>query len=134
MKVIDPGHRYTVTQYDAEDPTAVWFIQFMKRKGEMYPGNVGHYPGTNCQELIRVLINRLEYLDRQIPSRSNGRALNYLRAILFELELRAAKRHGLEENFIGLMRKSDVGIEALPTCLHCGHVVCATPRWEEQQS
>lgn len=40
---------------------------FVKREGEHFPGNVGHYPGTTMQEVLRVLIDRAKYVNSQIP-------------------------------------------------------------------
>jgi len=115
MKVLDPGHKYLVDSYDGGEPTQ---ITFMKREGPGYPGNVGHYPGTNCQELLRVLIDRITYLDNQIPHYNNSASLDKLREVLWLFEERAANRHGMT-----LARVVD-RIEEAPHCPICGHVVC----------
>jgi len=130
MKVHDPGHSYLVnklagTKESATTEVGVDLISFVKREGEGYPGNVGHHDGTNCQELIRVLIDRLQYLDNQIMDPANIHAIECLRTALLDLEMRAARRHGLR-----LPRSISREIELLPTCLHCGHIVCAMPVWE----
>lgn len=126
MKVLDAGHHYLVNNLDADR----WMQQaiiFVKREGELYPGNIGHHPGTNCQEVIRVLIDRFQYLNNQERHTANERAVIMLREILWNLEDRAASRHGLPPaNFTG------EPIEKMPVCLHCGHIVCATPQWDYQ--
>ena len=126
MKVLDPGHCYHVNIYDLGKGIhsdllrrCIETIQFMKREGENYPGNVGRYPGTNCQELIRVVIDRLKYVDNQIMDPANIHAIYSLRTALHDLEIRAARRHGLK-----LPAFKFEEIENLPTCLHCGHIVC----------
>lgn len=117
MQVKDAGHRYLVDSYDGGEPLQ---IQFMKREGPGYPGNVGHYPGTNCQELIRVLIDRIEYLDKQIHDDSNHACLKKLRECLWLFEDRAARRHNIDQfDFFPSER-----LEELPTCPTCGHIVC----------
>jgi len=134
MRILDPGHRYAVNILDGLGNTENGIcigkdhVQFVKREGEGYPGNVGHHYGTNCQELVRVLIHRLKYLDSQIPDHNNIHAIKSLRDVLRELETRAAQRHGLS-----LPRDKDlIEIEKLPTCLHCGHIVCKEPIWDAE--
>lgn len=56
MKVIDPGHVYDLRSLDGEQLNRLVFV---KREGPSYPGNVGHYPGTTMQEVLRALIDRL---------------------------------------------------------------------------
>jgi hypothetical protein len=120
MKILDPGHTYEVDIYDEPGFTSPNVITFMKREGENYPGNKDSYPGTNCQELIRVLIDRLKYLNNQIPCPENKDALQYLRQALLSFEIRAAKRHQL---FKGGNWMSMQIIETLPVCHICGHII-----------
>jgi hypothetical protein len=40
MRVFDPGHKY---------------LKFVKREGDNYPRNRGHYEGTTSQEVLRAL-------------------------------------------------------------------------------
>lgn len=117
MRRHDPGHYYAVDCYDGGGEQ---HIHFMKRVGEGYPGNEGaSHGGTNCQELLRVLIDRVLYLDGQAPCIENVSILTSLRIALAEFERRAARRHGLP---------SQIGhpdlIEQYPTCRQCGHIVC----------
>lgn len=119
----DPGHSYFVDVYDGlineKDQLP---IVFMKRIGEGYPGNEGApHPGTNCQELIRVLIDRVEYLQKQIPCANNKAILHNLRASLWLFEDRAAERHGFAPHDFDF-RVDD--IEKEPACKVCGHIMC----------
>lgn len=122
MKVYDPGHRYEVTLLDTESTADLVFnpnvIQFVKREGEGYPGNIGHYPGTNCQELIRVLIDRVKYLDNQISCNENLQIIYHLREALIAFEIRAAKRHKRR------LTLELHGVENLLICYKCGHIGC----------
>jgi hypothetical protein len=127
MKIIDPGHVYDLDWLDGDPDTrglgpridmAENRLIFVKREGDGYPGNVGHHPGTNMQEVLRALIDRVKYLDRQIPHPRNETVISNLRHSLWCLEQRAAERHG---------RTWDPTwweIELQPTCPKCGHIGC----------
>jgi hypothetical protein len=116
MRVIDPGHKYALSHLDGVGEE---ILTFVKREGVGYPGNVGHYEGTNLQEMIRVGIHRMKYLDNQIHDTTNNDGIEAARDWLWALELRAARRHGrtLEPNLYET-------IEHHPVCSHCGHVGC----------
>lgn len=116
MKVLDPGHYYSVNVYDGEDEQYIWF---MHRIGEGYPGNQGEpYSGTNCQEVIRVLIDRVKYLNSQIPCEANIVIITNLREALWQFEQRAADRHGRQ------LPERPIEVEHIPTCVRCGHIHC----------
>ena len=125
MRVVDPGHRYVLRQLDSALPDNLGpadltgELRFVKREGEGYPGNVGHYCGTTTQEVLRALIDRAKYVDNQIPDARNRQVIYYLRAAIFELEMRAAERHG---RVLPLFDMED--IENLPTCERCNHIGC----------
>lgn len=129
MKVIDPGHIYELNWLDVErgfeaedfDGPGCRDLRFVKREGEKYPGNVGHYAGTTMQEVLRAIIDRLKYVHAQKPDPLNNFAMNNLRSAFYNLELRAALRHGRTLNFS--LAEIDC-IETLPTCAKCGHIGC----------
>lgn len=124
MKVIDPGHTYEVEVYDGIGGSEL--ITFMKRQGPGFPGNTSAYPGTNCQEVLRVLIDRLKYLDGQIPCDDNKRAITDLRRCLLEFERRAAIRHGSDDLYpVHLWDVDEVPVELADTCRVCGHLIIA---------
>lgn len=121
MKVIDPGHTYALDVLDGESSTEPEILRFVKREGEGYPGNVGHHPGTNMQEVIRALIDRVKYLNAQIPDwQRNRNVLDHLRQAIYYLEHRAAERHGRPPLEVWQM----YSIEHYPTCAKCGHIGC----------
>ena len=122
MKVLEPGHIYWMEEYpyDAGDPPlgGAQPAIFFKKVGDGFPGNAPPpHTGTNCQELLRVLIDRIQYLDNQIPCEQNKKILANLRDSIYQLEWRAAIRHGTELEF-------DDPIELEPTCKICGHIRC----------
>ena len=114
MKILDPGHLYKLNYLD---DTNTQELRFVKREGDGYPGNIGHYPGTNIQEVLRVLIDRTKYLDNQIPNYENQGVIQCLRRALWCLEVRAARRH--KRKF-----KGSKEIELQPFCSKCGHIGC----------
>ncbi len=116
MRVLDPGHDYLLNNLDGDEKTRLTFV---KRIGEMYPGNEIAYEGTNMQEVIRALIDRCEYVNKQTDSIFTERVIHDLRSALFQLEYRAAVRHKRNTAFLG-----DADLENGPTCRKCGHVGC----------
>jgi hypothetical protein len=123
MKVIDAGHKYALVHLDGSGEE---ILTFVKREGPGFPGNVGSYPGTNLQEVLRACIDRVKYLDGQVPSFHNKRILSHLRDCLRLLEERAADRHGRDKDgrmYDPYFRTNDQ-IEHLPTCSVCGHIGC----------
>lgn len=119
MDVIDPGHVYTLRCLDDQGLEPALMLRFVKREGPGYPGNVGHHGGTTTQEVLRALIDRTKYVNNQIPSPYNKEVLHYLRSAIFELELRAAKRHRRTLNISDISK-----IEDEPYCEKCGHIGC----------
>lgn len=119
----DPGHSYFVDVYDGViNNKKILPIIFMKRVGEGYPGNEGEpHPGTNCQEVIRVLIDRMKYLQNQIPCQHNLIVMQKLRECLWLFEDRAAERHGFASHDIDFRPEN---IEEENYCTTCGHIMC----------
>lgn len=124
MLVHDKGHLYAVVDY----PTGLLQqeIQFVKKVGARFPGNsLPESDGTNCQEVIRVLIDRCKYLNSQIPSKQTTRIIELLRNALYLFEYRAADQ---KDNLRGLFQMSNVrsdlvDIESVPACTICGHIM-----------
>jgi hypothetical protein len=127
MKVIDPGHVYELEWLDGKPRYSVeghsaWpenRLKFVKREGAGYPGNVGHHPGTNLQEVLRAMIERVKYLEAQVSHPNNAGILVNLRHSLWLLEQRAAERHGRPFELSWA-----AGIEEMPVCGRCGHIGC----------
>lgn len=128
MRVIDSGHQYEVTVLDENDQVAYprQVITFVKRDGMKFPGNVGHYPGTNLQEVFRVCLDRVAYLENQVSCEENKQIQANIRDCIRLLEERAAKRHNRnpDPHLYGKDGLSSNQIEFLPTCRKCGHVGC----------
>jgi len=116
MKVIDSGHIYLLDKLDSLEKTELVFV---KRMGEKYPGNENAHPGTNMQEVIRALIDRCKYVNKQIPAKETSYAIKHLRDALIYLEMRAARRHG--RAWSGW---DNIDPELVPYCSKCGHIGC----------
>lgn len=123
MRVIDPGHKYILNELDLKEGSGTQVLTFVKREGPGYPGNIGHYPGTNIQECVRALINRTQYLHNQIPSIHNEAIISAFRIAIMQLEVRAARRHGRNPYPVELMTPG-AEVENIATCLRCGHIGC----------
>jgi hypothetical protein len=98
-------------------PTEEQLLVFVKREGPKFPGNVGSHPGTNIQEVLRAVLERLSYLDKQEHDDRNTLVAGYIGYAIYYLEERAANRHG---------RTPPNKLEAVigEVCLKCGHVGC----------
>lgn len=97
MKVLTIGHRYELANFEAADqPGQV--IQFIEKE----PTNpaLGHpvgtlttvNDGTTNEELLRVLIDRMNSLQTKFPCRENAIATTHFETGLLWLEKRTADR------------------------------------------
>lgn len=116
MKILDAGHKYEI---DSLDGKIIQSIQFVKREGEKFPFNCCSYPGTNCQEVLRVLIDRTEYLQNQQPCAETEAIIASLRNALLLFEIRAAREHGHT-----LKMQSTQELMCGKVCKTCGHLKC----------
>lgn len=93
MRVLDIGHRYELSNFDqAEKPGQV--LQFIKK--EKQPANDGSLytvdDGTTNEEVIRVLVDRMNSLQAKFPCRENAIATTHLETALLWLEKRTRDR------------------------------------------
>ncbi len=92
MKVIDEGHEYQLNEVlhsvgDFEEECGTQTIKFVKR----FRGEENHH-GVINQELLRVLIDRVIFLDNEVPWDGNKEILHHLRMALVLHESRALFR------------------------------------------
>lgn len=116
MIVIDPGHDYWVRSLDGGAPQRITFV---KREGEHYPGNVGHYGGIVSQRLMEILIDRGRYVNNQIPCWETELANQFIQAAWSLYECRAGRTH---ERFTEYPTVQEFFQQ--PRCDKCGHVGC----------
>ena len=118
MIVLDPGHKYLLDSFDGGEPLLLTFVK-RDSPSEKFPGNVGHYPGTQTQEVLRALINRGLYVQNQQPCAETAGLIDLLRVGLWSLEART--RRVREQLALDVVLSS---IEDIPTCSRCGHIAC----------
>jgi hypothetical protein len=97
MKVITEGHRYEVENLDGSPAQVIQFIE--KRAalpGEPAPAVAGQLvtvmDGTTNEELLLVLINRLQFLQKKGPCRENSIVITKLEESLMWLQKRTQDR------------------------------------------
>lgn len=87
VRVIDPGHHYSLHSLDAKESYSDQELIFVKR----FRGKDNH-SGTTNQEVLRVLINRVKFLHEEKPWPLNDQILYHLRMALVLHEARALIR------------------------------------------
>lgn len=106
MRIVDPGHIYALDSLDGDFQQVV---RFVKR----FRGDLNH-SGTVNQELLRVLIDRIQFLDTEKPWPLNGEILYHLRMALVLHEARTLIRK---------VEKGQVLPESLPASRVDGHFI-----------
>lgn len=114
MKSIDPGHRYRLESLDGEYPQE---IRFVRRE---YPNEVKQnvYPGTTCQDVLRVIHDRVGFLNAEKTHWVNPYIRLFIRMAIWLFEYRAA-----EQRNHGYWRTPWFATHAL-MCHICGHTNC----------
>jgi hypothetical protein len=72
IQIIDPGHKYKLPSLDGKHEQV---LQFVKRcdpgNPTRFPGNTNAYPGTTIQCVLRALLERFRYLQKQVWAPEN---------------------------------------------------------------
>lgn len=85
MKTVVPGHEYELL--NASGTRVVDRIEFINKKdGKLVKD------GTTSEEVIAVLIDRIEFLDTKFACKENKAAVKSLKAALASLQKRTADR------------------------------------------
>lgn len=85
MIVLDPGHAYRLDDLKSDSTTDFRFY-----KDEKLHGN-GH-TGPSTQEVQRMIIDRVKFLDSEQPWRGNQQIIEHGRAIIALFEARALEQ------------------------------------------
>lgn len=89
MKALYPGHLYQLDSMEGTNPQQIQFI-------EKQPNNEGQLvtvnDGTTNEEVVKMLLDRLQTLYTKLPSNETKNAAYHLEQALWWLELRTAKR------------------------------------------
>lgn len=104
MQVLTPGHRYVAANF--ENPENGQTIQFIEKDTD--PSGIGIggdgvtlytiNDGTTNEELIEILLDRLEFLNKKFPCRENSLAITHIEIGLLWLNRRTEnrKKRGVE--------------------------------------
>src|SRR5262245_41240179 len=92
MKILTEGHSYQLDNFEKEGKSkTINFIHKVPDK-EGYTELKTLNNGTTNEEVLRVLINRMEYLQNKFPCRENAIVIDNLKSSLDWLERRTANR------------------------------------------
>lgn len=114
MKVVNPGHLYLVENVDGPGDQQIRFVRRRGRDGKLLAERDSS-PGILCQELLRVLIDRVCYLNDEDPCSEDVAIIQGLRNALRLFEARAARR---------TIEKLSMP-ELADACPECHHLLCA---------
>lgn len=91
MKIIDPGHEYALANMDNGEQV----LSFIKKE-HVVTENTGSFKtvkdGTTNEEVLRVMIDRMNFLQAKTPCRENAIVITKLEECLMWLEKRTADR------------------------------------------
>ena len=91
MKIITTGHAYALANFEGETSQ---FLQFIEKIAPVAGSTelVTINNGTTNEEVLRVLINRIQYLNGKFPCRENAIVLTKLEESLMWLNKRTEDR------------------------------------------
>lgn len=88
MKIIKEGHTYELDAFEGRDPQIMQFIQKANVDGDL----VTEKDGTTNEEVLKMLINRLHFLNGWMYDSNNAEAILHLENALNCLHVRTADR------------------------------------------
>ncbi len=94
MKILRPGHQYELDNFEANALGLNQVIQFIEKEpvAEGSPQLKTVRNGTTNEEVLRVLIDRLNSLQAKFPCRENAIVITKLEESLMWLEKRTKDR------------------------------------------
>lgn len=91
MKVLTEGHKYQLPGF--EDPNNTQEIQFIEKTPIKNTSNLLTVnDGTTNEDILEVLIDRMNYLQNKFPCRENSIVITKLQESLMWLEKRTSDR------------------------------------------
>lgn len=93
MKILTPGHKYELANFEAKDALGQ-IIQFIEKTPitEGSPELQTINDGTTNEEILHVLIDRMNSMQAKFPCRENAIVITKLEESLMWLEKRTADR------------------------------------------
>lgn len=95
MKILTPGHKYELRNFEQDLPELNQRLQFIEKTpevGVLGGGLITVNDGTTNEEVLAVLIDRLQFLYNKFPSRETAIAITKLEEALMWLEKRTRDR------------------------------------------
>ena len=94
MQVITTGHKYELASFEGSTPQTLQFIEKTQRLTENPDGIelVTVNDGTTNEEVLKVLIDWLQYMNGKFPCRENAIVITKLEESLMWLNKRTADR------------------------------------------
>lgn len=94
MKVLREGHRYELASFEtANDSQVLQFIEKVPDEASEVPGALRTVnDGTTNEEVLAVLIDRMQYLQGKFPCRENAIVITNLEESLMWLNKRTSDR------------------------------------------
>lgn len=90
-KVLTEGHKYSIQHFESENRTELQFIE--KKMTEEVEGTLTTVnDGITNEEVLNVLIDRMQYLQKQFPCRENAIVITKLQESLMWIEKRTSDR------------------------------------------
>jgi len=89
MKVLTKDHKYELDNFEG---LGVQIIQFIEKVKGVDDELITVNDGTTNEEVLKMLINRLNGLNTKFPSTESGRAINNLTKALMWLNRRTENR------------------------------------------
>lgn len=115
MKVLTPGHLYALENF--ENTGSHQRLQFIEKRHDdsASPVLVTVNDGTTNEEVLKMLIDRMKFLNLTVPSRENALAITKLEEALMWLEKRTAdpqcrrnpREMKIQEYVLGFMFSDD---------------------------
>lgn len=90
MKIIREGHKYSLENFEGRvKEQEIQFIEKIKTDNNELETV---FDGTTNEEVLKVLLNRMNYLNSKFPCRENSLAITKLQEALMWLEERTKDR------------------------------------------
>lgn len=113
MRVLEPGHVYELHNVDGKGLQVIHFVRRRDDEALLLPEDQRH-EGVLFQEVVRMLVDRINYLNAEGPCAENVEIMESLRRIIQLGEIRAARR---------TIEKHPM-IERMDVCEICQHALC----------
>lgn len=90
MQILTPGHKYVAANF--ENPANGQTIQFIEKDGKPGEPLTTINDGTTNEELLAVILDRLNFLNAKFPCRENALAITNIQQGLLWLNERTRQR------------------------------------------